>query len=122
MYVSRDDPPFLIVHGDRDRTVPLEQSQILFDKLRLAGVDVTLLVVKNGKHGNGGPDVEPDQQQIRDAVFSSTMSTKTRIKSSRYDSPSWRQKPRIVCVSQDTAPKCTSSSSRVSAPTSLGTG
>ena len=69
-YVSRDDPPFLIVHGDRDRTVPLEQSQILFDKLKLAGVDATLLVVKNGKHGNWGADVEPDPQQIRDAVFS----------------------------------------------------
>ena len=69
-YVSRDDPPFLIVHGDLDRTVPLEQSQILFDKLKLAGVDATLLVVKNGKHGNWGSDVEPDQQQIRDAVFS----------------------------------------------------
>src|SRR4029077_572259 len=68
-YVSRDDPPFLIVHGDLDRTVPLEQSQILFNKLRLAGVDATLLVVKNGKHGNWGPDVEPDQQQIRDAVL-----------------------------------------------------
>ncbi len=58
-YVSRDDPPFLIVQGDQDRIVPLEQSRILYDKLKQAGVDATLLIVKNGKHGNWGRDVEP---------------------------------------------------------------
>lgn len=36
---------------------------------------------------------------------SSATSTKTRIKSSRYDSPSCRQRPRIVCISDDTAPE-----------------
>ena len=28
-YVSKDDPPFLIMHGDRDPMMPLAQSEIL---------------------------------------------------------------------------------------------
>jgi acetyl esterase/lipase len=50
-YITPDDPPFLILHGDRDEVVPLEQSQILYDKLEAAGVPVELVVVKNAGHG-----------------------------------------------------------------------
>jgi acetyl esterase/lipase len=69
-HVSKDDPPFLIVHGDDDQVVPLRQSQRLADRLKDAGVDVTLLVVKNGKHGLWGPDAEPSSQAINDRVAS----------------------------------------------------
>ncbi|MBI5304639.1 MAG: alpha/beta hydrolase [Chloroflexi bacterium] len=50
-YVSKDDPPFLILQGDQDKTVPLAQSQILHDKLLAGGVPSTLVIVKNGGHG-----------------------------------------------------------------------
>lgn len=43
-YVSADDPPFLIIHGERDGIVPLENSQWLDAALRRAGVPSTLLV------------------------------------------------------------------------------
>jgi acetyl esterase/lipase len=69
-YASRDDPPFLIVHGDHDTTVPLRQSQTFAERLKQAGVDVTLLVVKNGRHGQWGPDAEPDAQAINETVCS----------------------------------------------------
>lgn len=49
--VSANDPPFLIMHGDKDPGVPLEQSQKLHDKLQAAGVDSTLYVVKGAGHG-----------------------------------------------------------------------
>jgi acetyl esterase/lipase len=49
-YITPDDPPFLILHGDRDEVVPLEQSQILYDRLKAAGVPVELVVVKNARH------------------------------------------------------------------------
>ena len=29
---SKDDPPFLIVHGEADRVVPVEQSQRLYEE------------------------------------------------------------------------------------------
>ncbi|MDD5493499.1 MAG: alpha/beta hydrolase fold domain-containing protein, partial [Dehalococcoidia bacterium] len=44
-YVSGDDPAFFILHGDKDQTVPLLQSQLLYDALKNAGVSAELLVV-----------------------------------------------------------------------------
>ena len=44
-------PPFLIVHGDRDPIVPLHQSEILADALRVAGAQVTFLTVAGAGHG-----------------------------------------------------------------------
>lgn len=41
-YVSKDDPPFLIVHGEGDRVIPVEQSQRFYEELRKAGVNATL--------------------------------------------------------------------------------
>jgi acetyl esterase/lipase len=50
-HVTADDPPFLIVHGDHDPYVNLQQSRDLDAKLRSVGVPSTLLVVTNGGHG-----------------------------------------------------------------------
>jgi acetyl esterase/lipase len=60
-YVSRDDPPFLIVHGDKDRTVPINQSQLLFDALKMAGVSARFHTILGAGHGQGfgGPEIEP---------------------------------------------------------------
>ncbi len=55
-YVSADDPPFLIVHGDRDMTVPYHQSVELHEALRKVGVDSTLITVKGGGHGFRTPE------------------------------------------------------------------
>jgi acetyl esterase/lipase len=49
--VSPDDPPFLILHGDRDPEVPLEQSERLHAKLRATGVPSELVVLKGAGHG-----------------------------------------------------------------------
>jgi len=57
-YASRDDPPFLIVHGDQDPLVPLHQSVILEEALRKAGVPARLYVVKGAGHGQGF-DMDP---------------------------------------------------------------
>jgi acetyl esterase/lipase len=57
-FVSKDDSPFLILHGDKDATVPLRVSQTLAERLKAAGVPVTLVVVKNADHNfnlEGGP-------------------------------------------------------------------
>ena len=37
-YIDKDDPPFLILHGDNDRTVPPNQSEALHTALTSAGV------------------------------------------------------------------------------------
>lgn len=52
-YVSKDNPPFLILHGDRDTLVPYAQSVELSDLLTKAGVEV--LLQKLPGSGHGGP-------------------------------------------------------------------
>lgn len=49
-HVTADDPPFLLIHGDRDEVVPVEQSQLMYDRLVEANVPVELVIVKNGRH------------------------------------------------------------------------
>jgi len=56
-HVSADDPPFLIVHGTKDPLVPLSQAEKLYEKLKQAGVDATLVKIEGGGHGIGGPEV-----------------------------------------------------------------
>lgn len=62
-HVTADDPPFLILHGEKDKLVPISQSQILHEKLLAAGVSSTLVIVKNAGHGfmpaGGIPDPNP---------------------------------------------------------------
>lgn len=63
-YVTPDDAPILLVHGDADPLVPHQQSILLHDALKKAGVEASLHLVKGGGHGNGfGPEV---QQRVRD--------------------------------------------------------
>jgi acetyl esterase/lipase len=50
-YVSKDNPPFLILHGDKDALVPFAQSEELTDLLKKAGVDVTLQRLPGSGHG-----------------------------------------------------------------------
>lgn len=50
-YVSKDDPPFLICHGDKDPLVPHNQSVLLKVALKEAGVSVIFHTVKGGGHG-----------------------------------------------------------------------
>jgi acetyl esterase/lipase len=52
-YVSSTAPPFLIAHGDRDRLVPVQQSELLFAALSAAGVPATLYVTPGVGHSKG---------------------------------------------------------------------
>ncbi len=50
-YVAKTNPPILIVHGDADPTVPVQQSQELYKRLQEAGVKSQLIIVPGGLHG-----------------------------------------------------------------------
>ena len=50
-YVTKDCPPFIIIHGEHDPLVPHHQSELLVAALEKAGVSVTLYTVKGGGHG-----------------------------------------------------------------------
>lgn len=53
-YVTADDPPFLIMHGDKDPLVPHHQSELLEAALKKAGVEVTFQTIKGAGHGGPG--------------------------------------------------------------------
>ena len=50
-HVTPDDPPFLIMHGDMDPAVPIEQSQKMHARLVNAGVSSRLHIVEGAGHG-----------------------------------------------------------------------
>ncbi|MEP6601687.1 MAG: alpha/beta hydrolase [Nitrospirota bacterium] len=52
-YVSKDDPPFLVVHGEYDRVVPVEQAHQFYEALQKAGVKATLKILPNQGHRAG---------------------------------------------------------------------
>lgn len=60
-HVSGDAPPFLIMHGDADGTVPLEQAELLHEALLRVGARSTLVTVKGAGHVFQG---HPDAQQL----------------------------------------------------------
>jgi dipeptidyl aminopeptidase/acylaminoacyl peptidase len=55
-FVSPDDPPTLIIHGDQDMLVPLQQSERILDEFKKTGVEAKLVVKKGAGHGWNGLD------------------------------------------------------------------
>jgi acetyl esterase/lipase len=49
-YISSDDPPFLLIHGDKDPLVPYTQAQEFDAALDAAKVPATLLTMTRGGH------------------------------------------------------------------------
>ena len=62
--VTSDDPPVLIIHGDADRTVPLQQSENLVKKLKESKIS-NQLIIKNGG-GHGWQNIENDERAFFD--------------------------------------------------------
>lgn len=56
-YVTKDDPPFLIIHGTKDTLVPYEQATELCEALQKTGISATLLPGKGGGHVFVHPEV-----------------------------------------------------------------
>jgi acetyl esterase/lipase len=53
-FVSKDDPPIMQVHGDKDVIVPVEHASNLHKKLQAIGVSSELVVIPGGNHGVSG--------------------------------------------------------------------
>lgn len=63
-HVSSDDPPMLIIHGDADFLVPIQQAQIFLAKLKAAGVETKLIT--KPKAGHGWANLNKDFDSIAD--------------------------------------------------------
>ncbi len=50
-HVSADDPPLLLIHGEKDRVVSIKHSERMFQAYRKVGAPVEFIRVKNAGHG-----------------------------------------------------------------------
>jgi acetyl esterase/lipase len=55
-YVSKDDPPFLFIHGTKDPLVSIDQSEKMQKRLQEVGVSAQLIRMEGLGHGWGGAD------------------------------------------------------------------
>jgi acetyl esterase/lipase len=64
-FISRDSPPFLILHGDADSQVPLSQAELLYDSLQNAGASADLVVLEGAEHA----DVAFIQEETKELIL-----------------------------------------------------
>ncbi len=50
-YVTPDDPPLMLIHGDADQVVPFKQSELMLAALEEQGVEARLIRIPGGDHG-----------------------------------------------------------------------
>jgi acetyl esterase len=51
VYISKEMPPFLLMHGSKDEDVPYEQSVEMCDKMKKAGAHCDLITIEGAPHG-----------------------------------------------------------------------
>ena len=75
--ITKDDPPFLIIHGDHDDQVPLEQSERLHARLREVGIPSEFHVLTGAGHGGKAFDTPEVRGWIR-AFLSRSLASSSR--------------------------------------------
>lgn len=63
-YVTKDSPPVLLLHGDKDQVLNYRSSTYMMEIAEERGADVELLTVTNGLHGFGGENIQPSMEEI----------------------------------------------------------
>jgi acetyl esterase/lipase len=65
-YLDKDDPPFLILHGTADKTVPVSQSELLAEALVNLGIETHLEIVQDAPHTF---HLQPKEKDLRPIVL-----------------------------------------------------
>ena len=63
-FVDEKDPPFLIIHGEKDDLVSPRQSHLLSSWLSVKGVENEMIVVKDAPHFGPMFDVEEIRTKV----------------------------------------------------------
>ena len=67
-YLSKDTPPILLLHGEKDPTLDIKNSLFMMKVAKEKGADVELLSVKNATHSFGGKNISPSIEEINDTA------------------------------------------------------
>jgi acetyl esterase/lipase len=65
-YIVKNDPPFLILHGEKDEIVTNRQSKLLHGWLTATGVPSELIIVKNAPHFGKMYDTDELKNKVMD--------------------------------------------------------
>lgn len=65
-FITPNDPPFLIMHGEEDAVVPFSQSERFYDALTQSGVKADLVPVSHAGHGftASGGEIDPGWEEL----------------------------------------------------------
>jgi acetyl esterase/lipase len=63
-YIDKNDPPFIIFHGEKDNLVSNKQSKLFYAWLQYYGVKSDLTIVKNAPHFGAMYDVEEIRTKV----------------------------------------------------------
>ena len=79
-YVHKAMPPFLLIHGDKDPTVPFEQSTRFQKQMQDAGDQCDLITIPEGVHGMGAWDkLNSDYKEQLVAWLTTTLKSKDEM-------------------------------------------
>ena len=62
-HASADSPPILLLHGDEDEVVPIQQSELFAARLKEVGVEHRLIVARGKGHG-----WEPSEGELNEII------------------------------------------------------
>jgi acetyl esterase/lipase len=60
-HAKASSAPTLIIHGDKDKLVPIQQAELMIEALKKVNVPAKLVVKEGGDHGWGGMDKDIKQ-------------------------------------------------------------
>jgi len=58
VHVSPDDPPTLLIHGDKDSLVPVNNSKVIYEAFQKNNVKTQLIIIEGAEHGFRGEDAK----------------------------------------------------------------
>jgi acetyl esterase/lipase len=58
VHVSPDDPPTLLIHGDKDNLVPVNNSKVIHEAFQKNNVKTQLIIIEGAEHGFRGEDAK----------------------------------------------------------------
>ena len=68
-YVSAEMPPILLIHGEKDDVIPVNQSELFLKVARKVDAPVSLMRVRGAGHSLGGKKISPSIAEVNEKAF-----------------------------------------------------
>jgi acetyl esterase/lipase len=66
VYLDRDDPPMLIIHGTNDPRIPYRAAEYMVEQLKKAGTPYEFITIEGG--GHGGAPTDEKKREVEQAI------------------------------------------------------